>query len=396
MSTSRCGVTLKFNKKELGVGEDGEKDLREGLSAATTTGQFLWLANDESLRLERLGRQDDGDFGEHRTFDLADYLDLPAPPPGATDGGKKGDGGKTEEKHEFAEADLEGLEYEGGYLWLVGSHSLKRKKPKEGKSVEKNLERLATVTADGNRYLLARIPLVVRDGAPEPAAESLHPETGAPLTAQRLEGDTEGNLLIEALCKDPHLGRYLVALPVASEPEEESPGIPGKDNGFDIEGLAVRKDRVFLGLRGPVLRGWAIVLELQVEDAGPTRLKLKPFEDGTLIRRHFLDLGGLGIRDLLLDGEDMLVLAGPTMDLDGPVWIWRWREATQQTGDTLTWRKDLSPVWRIPNGDGTDHAEGVALVTNDDGSRQLLVTYDSPEPARLGKEGEYHADLFEL
>ena len=40
--------------------------------------------------------------------------------------------------------------------------------------------------------------------------------------------------------------------------------IPGKDNGIDCEGLAVAGDRVFIGLRGPVLRGWAMIIELQV------------------------------------------------------------------------------------------------------------------------------------
>lgn len=40
---------------------------------------------------------------------------------------------------------------------------------------------------------------------------------------------------------DPHFAPYLA--------------IPGKGNGFDIEGLAVDGQRLFLGLRGPVLLG---------------------------------------------------------------------------------------------------------------------------------------------
>ena len=36
--------------------------------------------------------------------------------------------------------------------------------------------------------------------------------------------------------------------------------IPGKDNGFDMEGLAVDGDRLLLGLRGPVLRGFSEAL----------------------------------------------------------------------------------------------------------------------------------------
>ncbi|WP_457090403.1 DUF3616 domain-containing protein [Microvirga sp. P5_D2] len=37
--------------------------------------------------------------------------------------------------------------------------------------------------------------------------------------------------------------------------------IPSKENGFDVEGLAVREGRISPGLRGPVLRGHAVVLD---------------------------------------------------------------------------------------------------------------------------------------
>ena len=38
-------------------------------------------------------------------------------------------------------------------------------------------------------------------------------------------------------------------------PDKSVEGIPSNDNGFDVEGLAVSGNRVFLGLRGPVLAG---------------------------------------------------------------------------------------------------------------------------------------------
>ena len=70
--------------------------------------------------------------------------------------------------------------------------------------------------------------------------------------------------------------------------------IPGKDNGFDVEGLAAVDGRLLLGLRGPVLRGWSCLLEVRVaEHKG--ELRLQPLDDsGLLYRKHFLPLAGLG------------------------------------------------------------------------------------------------------
>jgi hypothetical protein len=50
-------------------------------------------------------------------------------------------------------------------------------------------------------------------------------------------------------------------------------------------------------------------------------------EDGRQYRKRMLALGGLGVRDLCPHGPDLLVLAGPTMDLDGPVHVFRWHGA---------------------------------------------------------------------
>lgn len=71
------------------------------------------------------------------------------------------------------------------------------------------------------------------------------------------------------------------------------------------------------------------MLELRpyVDPAEPARLRLRRFEDRLPYRKHVLDLDGLGVRDLCPSGDDLLVLAGPTMDLDGPVRIYRWHGA---------------------------------------------------------------------
>jgi len=208
-----------------------------------------------------------------------------------------------------------------------------------------------------------------------------------------LDGDSQGNLLTRALSDDPHVGRFA--------PGGDA-GIPSKDNGLDIEGLAVSQKRAFIGLRGPVLRGWAVILELQLTDSHPGLLGLEPFgSTGKLFRKHFLELDGLGIRDLAIHERDMFILAGPTMNLDGPTFVYRWKKALDQSADSLIWRDELKRVLEIPHGniadgtEGKDHAEGIALLPD---PLSVMVCYDSPSEARIDgshKDGVI-ADIFKL
>jgi hypothetical protein len=168
-------------------------------------------------------------------------------------------------------------------------------------------------------------------------------------------------------------------------------GIPGKDNGLDIEGLVAFEDRVLLGLRGPVLRGWAAVLGVTPLERpnDPSKLTL----DSPPYRKYFLDLGGLGVRDLCRDGDDVLVLAGPTMDLDGPARVYRWHDAAHAPDRAVIRADQIIFLTELPFGDGVDHAEGITVVSTEAGSTRLLVVYDSPSPARLVRPGVLLADI---
>ena len=338
-----------------------DKKLRDGLSAVVQIGDTLWVANDEALSLERLSRQRGTTGGEiryadHRQFPLHEFLQLPMPP--AADG-------------KIEEADIEGLDYQDGYLWLVGSHSLKRDQPKQENSIEKNTKRLAKVSRDGNRFLLARIPLAEATQSLERTVE----QDGHSRTAARLRGDANGNALTEALATDEHLGPFLA--------------IPGKDNGFDIEGLAVAGDRIFVGLRGPVLRGWALILELALEEQDPSTLTLKPIgPEGRPYRKHFLDLRGLGVRDLCVQGDDLLILAGPTMALAGPLTIFRWPGGARLDRESLVFSEALPKVLKLPFGTrqngGQDQAEGLTLFAPNGGEAKPCaggVRLHRPKPA---------------
>jgi hypothetical protein len=319
--------------------------------------------------VERLTNDNGNGFKHHKRFSLKGLIELPA---AGTDADQ--------------EIDIEGLDHRNSYLWLVGSHSIKRKKVEKGgpDPTEKKIRKLAKTESEGNRFVLARIPL---NAGGELVADM--PDPGNPqkvLKAAQLAGDTKSNELTDAIKfpepGDLHFANFLT--------------VPGKDNGFDIEGLAVQDDRIFMGLRGPVLRGWAGILEVSVSDEEPARLKLREIgPDGRRYKKHFLDLKGLGIRDLCVVGSDMLILAGPTMNLDGPVVVFRWPNAFEAPGEQLIFADQLERLFTVPNGTGTDHAEGMAVISDGD-SQRLLIVFDSPSEERRVSAQAVRADVFDL
>lgn len=329
------------------------------LSGAAFSDDCLWVAGDEACGIDRLRRLDPAGaellrFGDGLSFPLSELLDLP----GAADD----------------EADLEGMAVADGYLWVVGSHGLKRKNAKDDKDDAENAKRLAKVTLDSNRRLLACLPIEMGDdGRP-----CLVREAKDGRRARRLKGDAESNQLTELLADDPHFGPYM--------------GIPGKDNGLDIEGLVVDGKRLLIGLRGPVLRGWSALLEIALDTRGD-ELRLVPLDgSGQLIRKHFLQLEGLGIRDLHFSGDDLYILAGPTMVLDGDIRVFKWPNAKPLLAanrEPARFVATLSEMLSLPHGRGTNRAEALCqlpseLAANTPG---WLVLYDAPGLDR--KDGEY-------
>ncbi len=333
--------------------------VQSNLSGAAFTGDWLWVAGDEACGLDRLRRLDPVGreilrFGQVRDFPLADLLNLP---------GKAGE-----------EADLEGMAVADGFVWVVGSHGLKRKNAKRDRGHADNAKRLAKVALDGNRRLLARLP-IEPDASGEPC---LVRQTKDGRRALRLKGDSQTNLLTRALADDPHFGLYMA--------------IPGKDNGLDIEGLAVDGRRLLLGLRGPVLRGWSALLEIAVEACGD-QLQLVPLDgSGTLICKHFLHLDGLGVRDLHFSGDDLYILAGPTMVLNGEIRVFKWpaaRPLLAANRDPVRFEAPLSESVSLPHGRGTNRAEAICDLPPalSGGKPSWLVLYDAPGADR--KEGEH-------
>lgn len=339
-------------------------DLRDGLSAIARQGNHLWVANDETTSVERLTLENGDHAGAHRSFDLTELLDLP---------GDKG------------ELDIEGLDVEDNTLWLLGSHSAARKQVKGKSTPAEAQDSLATVEVSQRRRVLARLSTttLVNAGKTLPEVDG-GGTAGQPRAGVLGLGRNED--LVDLLADDPHLGGFIRASTTGSYP------IPGKENGIDCEGLAVAGDRVFVGLRGPVLRGWALIIELDV--GGGPGMEPQPIGPGNRrYRKHFLRLDGLGVRDLCRHGDDLLVLAGPTMELDGRAAVFRWRHALTSQAEAVLEKDDLRCEFDAPFGKGDDHAEGITVL--DDG-RSALVLYGTPAGKRKDGRHGIKADVFAL
>ncbi len=350
-----------------------DEGIAKSLSALARAGNDLWIGGDEGVDIV-CTRHDpaSGDFEYVDRLNLTSIFELPI-----------------EAEKEGSEVDLEGLDFDGRYLWVLGSHSGKRKAAEFGKRDSKNLERLETLTQKGNRFLLGRVPLMVEvNGNSSVLAPGSYLTDHFPAC---LEFDATRNELIDELRGDSLLKPFLHA------------GLPSKDNGLDIEGLAWddTHKRLFLGLRAPVLRGTAVILDLRFDASfggkdAAGELSLKPIgPDGQKYRRHFLGLGGLSVRDLCFDGDDLLVLAGPALPLPWPPTIFRWVGAKNSPADgeeRFYWKEKgdlvLADPGKMPGKPEAGNAEGILLWERD----QLLIVRDSiamggyleaPAPGRL-------------
>jgi hypothetical protein len=144
------------------------------------------------------------------------------------------------------EMDLEGIAAAGDSIFIIGSHSAKRKKVDPNATVAKNREALTSAAkAEPARDMLLRLTL---------------PTTGAAGAIDRTS-----------------LRQFLDN----TEPFRSCRGTASKENGPDIEGLAVFDDHLYVGFRGPVLRGnFTPILRCRFGD---------PIEDPRIL---FVNLGG--------------------------------------------------------------------------------------------------------
>ncbi len=230
------------------------------------------------------------------------------------------------------ELDIEGICAEDDLVYVIGSHSSKRKKIKADSSYKKNRETFHQdkIEDEISRDWLCRLRLNDEGKAADKDRISLR-------------GIIRNDPALQAFCN-----------------------IPSKENGVDIEGAAIKDSWLHIGFRGPVFRdNYVPVMRLRWEE--PEKYELL-----------YVQLGGRGIRDLAAVSDGFLILAGPVGDGSDSYQIWHWN------GKDMVPGKDRRPeelgrqrlLGEIPPPDMQSKAEGLAVLEERQDSWQLVIACD--------------------
>lgn len=226
--------------------------------------------------------------------------------------------------------DLEATAAEGSIVYLTGSHGRVR-----NIGVKGNVVGVGGVEARRHRDCVFRFTLGA-DGTP---------------------GPVERTSLWSVLDAHPVLGPFRA--------------LASKENGVDIEGLAVKDGRLYFGFRGPVLRDrWVPVLSCTFDDPSGTA------------RTLYVQLGGRGVRDMVAVDDGFLILAGPTGDGDWSFRIYHWdgKDGLNDADPGKTRR--LADLPRAAAG----KPEGLTVLGRSGDRYDLLLLYDGAKggaPTRL-------------
>jgi len=292
---------MRVRRVVLDYGDAAAPRLVRSLSALAWSPPYLWTASDETRTLERLVESGSG-FRLDGQFALDDLFALP--------------GRRTRD-----EADLEALAAEPNGLWICGSHCRVRR------DADGDAPPDPRIVARPSRHLLGHVRIV--DG--EIVASAMAPAAGPRSLRARL-------------------GREPLVAPFMH--------LPTKENGLDVEGLAVFRESLLVGLRAPVVGTSALVFRFPLSSTGNI---------GSAMHVNALDLGGLGVRELANAGSFVYVIAGPVGKTGGPFRLYRWQPAD----NPRIQKPALLHEWPI---DG-DRPEGLCVLPRD-GVDGVLVVYD--------------------
>lgn len=226
------------------------------------------------------------------------------------------------------EADFESMALYNDHLYLTGSHSLKRKKVKAKFSKAKNLKRISQIKRDSFRFHVVK------------------------LHSNNIFATNYDTASLEPiLLNDAILAPFLK--------------IPSKENGIDIEAMTITpQGKMYFGFRGPVLR----------ENMTPilSILETDLFSGVQKYHLDYINLEGLGIRELAKVNNGFLILAGPNSDLSLPHKIYFWDGITMLPANDSK-AGNLKLLKTLNRG---EKAEGISVVSETPQSYELLISYD--------------------
>jgi phosphohistidine phosphatase SixA len=246
------------------------------------------------------------------------------------------------------EFDIEGIARHGAgpAYYVVGSHAPRRKNifrpDDEGSTLAKIRKRFEedSPEREKDREVLFRVEI-------DPATGEL---AGGPPQKSTLRGMIDGNRVLAPFGK-----------------------LAATENGVDIEGIASDGERLYVGLRGPVLRfGFAAVVAFKPE--APENADLR-----------YLRMDGRGVRDLARVGGGFLVIAGPTGDSSQSCRLYHWDGESELpgvrgAGDPPAGKTTL--LGTIPAAPGAPGAEpeGILVLKDEPNAPyEVLFVYDGVE-----------------
>lgn len=222
--------------------------------------------------------------------------------------------------------DAEGVAYDDGYFYIVGSHGRSRDSDK----------------ANASSYVVFRFPVDKKSGAPP-----------FKVSEDEVVGITPAGRLRDAIRNGDIIEEYFNQ-PLAA-------------GGVNIEGIAVKDGRMHLGLRGPSRNDHAFILSVDAEAAFTKSENLNA-------RVKQLKLGkDAGIRDLASVSDGLLVLSGPVNKQSVEPAIFHWDEKTGAL-------RRLGEL-QLPTSLQGEAKGEILLVLHDKASEPLrvLVMFDGPE-----------------
>lgn len=287
----------------------GEIHEDEDISAIAYFEDYIFVGSDESQNIINLLKKEGKDFKFIRDVPLC-LVD------------------------EQGEIDIEGMSVTAdGRLYVIGSHSSKRKRVKATKTYAENRQRLETVVLETKKNTIFKIKLDCNTG------QVLERESNT-----QLKGVLEQNTI---------LSRFL--------------NIPSKENGIDIEGLAADNKYLYIGFRGPVLRGNYVPV------------MVTKFDDLLDYELRFVQLAGNGIRDITHVQDGFLLIAGPLGDGLGPYQLYFWNGEDTIPGKD---RPDTSDYCRLigkiprPLDYPEAKAEGLTILEDQGQEMTAMIVYD--------------------